>query len=331
MKIAYVMYPGGCYVGNQDGQKMQAIIWARGLEKYNHEIDFINPWEKYNWDEYDIIHVFGIGLWNYDFIHWGSRLNANFVFSPIIDSTTPIWKYKLATYCGIKKLRLYSQNYMLRKLKNDIKLFYSRSNYESSYLEKGYGISHNKIINLPLSYRFDNYKKIPKEKFCLFVGTITQERKNVLSLIKAAIKYNFKLVLVGNTGNKESFNKVRSLISDKKNIEIKGIVSDQELITLYNKAKVLALPSINEGVGLVALEAAVHGCDIVITEIGGPKEYYNNMAYTVNPYDIDDIGKKVILALNENKYQPQLRQYIINNYSLDHSISKLINSYKALL
>lgn len=46
-----------------------------------------------------------------------------------------------------------------------------------------------------------------------------------------------------------------------------------------------------EGVGIVAVDAAIYGCEIVITNIGGPKEYYDNMAYTVNPYNIDDIGK----------------------------------------
>ena len=49
------------------------------------------------------------------------------------------------------------------------------------------------------------------------------------------------------------------MIGDSTNIEILGFVSDDELISLYNRAKVFALPSINEGVGLVALEAAVHG------------------------------------------------------------------------
>ena len=100
MNIAYIMYPGACYMGAGDGSKMQAEIWIKELEKKGHHVERINPWGHYEWKSFDIIHVFGFGLWNYDMIHWGSGLNPNFVFSPIIDTNTPMWKYKLATHLG---------------------------------------------------------------------------------------------------------------------------------------------------------------------------------------------------------------------------------------
>jgi glycosyltransferase involved in cell wall biosynthesis len=87
---------------------------------------------------------------------------------------------------------------------------------------------------------------------------MTQPRKNVPRLIEAAKKYQFNLKLVGNKGNAESEKRIRALIGDSQNIEILGFISDEELSLLYDKAKVFALPSINEGVGLVALEAAMH-------------------------------------------------------------------------
>ena len=33
MNIAYIMYPGACYMGAGDGSKMQAEIWIEELEK----------------------------------------------------------------------------------------------------------------------------------------------------------------------------------------------------------------------------------------------------------------------------------------------------------
>lgn len=326
------MYPGACYMGAGDGSKMQAEIWAKELERKGHTVDRINPWEHYNWKNYDVIHVFGFGLWNYDMIHWGSSINPNFVFSPIIDTNTPIWKYKLATHFGCKKLRLFSQNYALRQLKQDIKLFFARTEYEADYLRKGYGISDDKIAIVPLSYREINYNpSIEKEPFCLFTGTMTQPRKNIPRLIEAAKRYGFNLKLVGNKGNAESEAKLRALIGDANNIEILGFVSDEELNLLYNRAKVFALPSINEGVGLAALEAAVCGCNIVITNLGGPKEYYERgSAELVNPYDVDDIGKAVIRALKNNHAQPHLRNNLINNYNVSTCVDKLIAYYQQL-
>ena len=326
------MYPGACYMGAGDGSKMQAEIWAKELERKGHTVDRINPWEHYNWKNYDVIHVFGFGLWNNDMIHWGSGINPNFVFSPIIDTNTPIWKYKLATHFGCKKLRLFSQNYALRLLKQDIKLFFARTEYEADYLRKGYGISDDKIAVIPLSYREINYdSSIEKETFCLFTGTMTQPRKNVPRLIEAAKKYGFILKLVGNKGNAESEAKLRSLIGDANNIEILGFVSDEELNSLYNRAKVFALPSINEGVGLAALEAAICGCNIVITKLGGPKEYYEKgSAELVNPYDVDDIGQAVLRALKNNYSQPQLRNTLTNKYNVSTCVDKLVAYYQQL-
>lgn len=333
MNIAYIMYPGACYMGSGDGSKMQAEIWIKALERKGHHVERINPWGHYDWKRFDIIHVFGFGLWNYDIIHWGSRLNPNFVFSPIIDTNTPIWKYRLATHFGCEKLRLFSQNYSLRKIKDDIKLFFARSEHEASYLREGYNISNNKIAIVPLSYRETNFNpQIKKEPFCLFVGTMTQPRKNVPRLIEAAKKYGFQLKLAGNTGNKESEKQLKLLIGDVQNIEILGFVSDEELTSLYNRAKVFALPSINEGVGLVAIEAAMHGCNIVITDLGGPKEYYpSGMAHLVNPYDIDNIGKAIMKAMDDNMSQPKLRDHIKNEYNVSSCTDLLIDYYKKLL
>ena len=333
MNIAYIMYPGACYLGAGDGSKMQAEIWIKELERKGHHVERINPWGHYDWQSFDIIHVFGFGLWNYDIIHWGHELNPNFVFSPIIDTNTPMWKYRIATHLGCSKIRLFSQNYALRQMRNDVKLFFARTKYEANYLNQGYSIHEEKIAIVPLSYREDNYDpSIQKDAFCMFAGTMTQPRKNVPNLILAAKKYGFKLILVGNKGNAESEAKLRSMIGDAQNIEIKGFVSDEELISLYNHAKVFALPSLNEGVGLVALEAAIHGCNIVITSLGGPKEYYKEgTVQIVNPYSVDEIGKGVLQALEDNSSQPKLREHLINEYNVSKCTDLLIQSYQKVI
>ncbi|MCM1140875.1 MAG: glycosyltransferase [Muribaculum sp.] len=90
------------------------------------------------------------------------------------------------------------------------------------------------------------------------------------------------------------------------------------------------MPSIIEGVGLTALEAAHYGCDIVITNIGGPKEYYGDYAYLVNPYNIDDIGQQIVNALNSTK-QPSLKEYLNKTSSMEVTIDLLERSYKELI
>ena len=80
---------------------------------------------------------------------------------------------------------------------------------------------------------------------------------------------------------------------------------------------------------MVALDAAVAGCQIVLTDVGGPKEYYNGLATTVDPYDIDAIGSAIIQSMESNEDQPMdLRNYVINEYSIRSISSKIIGAYE---
>ena len=79
---------------------------------------------------------------------------------------------------------------------------------------------------------------------------------------------------------------------------------------------------------MVAVEAASYGCDIVVTNIGGPKEYYNGMAYIINPYDIDEIGRSIVKALQETQFQPSLQKHIISEFNLHHCVENMVKEYK---
>lgn len=89
-----------------------------------------------------------------------------------------------------------------------------------------------------------------------------------------------------------------------------------------------ALPSTMEGVGIVALDAAYYGCEIVITHIKGPKEYYHGQCLEVNPFSVKDIGLAIVKFLNgEVVYQPELSQMIAQRYSQSQLAQNLIRTY----
>ena len=52
---------------------------------------------------------------------------------------------------------------------------------------------------------------------------------------------------------------LRNLIGTAKNIEYVGTLSEDSLKDYYRRAKVFALPSYSEGVGMVAMEATDYG------------------------------------------------------------------------
>ena len=223
--------------------------------------------------------------------------------------------------------------YQIRK-ELRVKKVLTRSHFETEYLNKRFHVPKGRMELIPLSYSnyCVPYEKCEKEDFCLHISSIYQSRKNVIRLIEAAKKYNFKLVLAGNKGSEEQFRSIKEAIGSSQNIKVLGFVSEEEKIDLYKRAKVFALPSISEGVGIVAVDAAYHGCEIVITDIPGPKEYYQGQCLEVNPFNVDAIGNSVLSFINgKTKFQPQLEEYIAKEYSGKRIAQELIKVYSRLV
>ena len=329
MKIAYIMPVGTSLTGKADGVRMQALIWREALVKRGHQVDLIEAWGEYDWASYDAIHLFSQGCWLF-MIEELSGKNPKVVVSPIIDTNVPRWKYRLASYWGCHRLRIESQNYVMRRQSQFTSRFLARSQYEKDYIKCCTYMDDAHIDIVPLSYRLEaTAERVPKEKFCFHISQFTSDRKNVMRLMEAAVKYGFQLVVAGSRGSAEAFAPFKEMADKHDNITILGYLTDEELESYYNRAKVFALPSLFEGVGLVALEAAMHHCDIVLTNLGGPKEYYGGHAHLVNPYSVDEIGRAVTEALNAEE-NVALYDFVKANSSLDHCVELLEECYKRL-
>lgn len=331
MRIGYICNQSTCVSGASNGIRMQALIWRDALVQRGHDVVLINTWDVYDWKSFDVVHAFSFGD-SISFLHELKKRGIKTVCSPIIDSNSNKFFYKLGTFVGCNRLRLSSPGFNLRKQSKYVDLFLARSEYEAGYIRDCYDVPSSKVKVVPLSYRSEsmNIDLSVKEDFCFHCSSITQGRKNVMRLILAAIKYKFKLVLAGSTGSESSFAPFKKLIEENDNIQCLGFVSEDQLKDLYRRAKVFALPSLLEGVGLVALEAAMHGCDIVLTNIGGPKEYFSSeLAYLVDPYSVDEIGEAVCNALQNTK-QPELMNYVRDKYALEKCIDNLLAFYSHL-
>lgn len=333
MRIAYILYPEAVVLNKANGIRNQALKWATILEaNTNAKVDLISTWDSVNWDIYDIIHIFGGDQW-LGFISDLRRFNSNVVFSPILDSITPLWQNKLLALLGVKGYH-HAQN-IYKHYVSQFKSIFVRSLYEGKYFSYCYGISDEKLKLVPISHeipiQYQNSSLEERENFCLHISTLYQGRKNVLRLIEAAKKFHFELVLCGSIGGEGQGDKIYKAIENCKFIKYLGFISDEELISMYQRTKVFALPSINEGVGIVALNAGVCGANVVITKNGGPREYFHGLAYEVNPYSIDSIGRSVIKAMNDRTSQPKLREHLLSNFSEEAIANKLYNAYQEIV
>ena len=326
MKIAIIMC--GTAVEAGGGVRIQGLMWRDGLYNLGHQVDLINFWESYHWESYDAIIVLQHFGCFYDIVSQIYKHNPNIIVAPIIDPAPnmSIRKYRFyAKYMRFAEIiGLSSNNIHLYNGSKFVSLFLTRSNIETEYLSRAFDVPVNKIRIVPLSLRFKPLTLMPqKEDFCFHVSRLAAPNKNVARLIEASKIYNFNLKLAGVLHGDSEKEWLIKLIGDCTNIEYVGELSDQDLINYYKRAKVFALPSTMEGVGMVALEAAGHGCEVVLTNIEGPKDYFQSNAKIIDPYDVHSIGKAVLECLNVGYSQPSLLKYINENYTLNACAKKL--------
>ena len=329
MRIAYIL-PLGTIVSNKsNGIRMQAAVWAEEVRKLGHTVELIDIWGDCDWKAFDVIHIFGIFPEVDDLIRVLSRKTRGaFVYSPIID-TNRSWRLsKLASYAEFPPLHMISPWSVLRRASRHPISFLARSEYERTYIHKALSVEKERIHKVMLPFRFSDPQEHSREDFCLHVSILSGPHKNVRRLISAAIKYGFRLELAGKCGSREFQAFIDDTVKKHGNIRYRGWISDDELRQLYASAKCFALPSLFEGVGLVALDAAACGCDIVMTDRGAPKEYYNGMAKLVDPESVDEIGKSVKAILDGDSRQPELGEYIRENHSAAASALTLIRAYE---
>ena len=132
--------------------------------------------------------------------------------------------------------------------------------------------------------------------FFLSVGTI-EPRKNLLRVFEAfragrrASHFDWPLIVVGASGWKSSreHEMLDELIKDG-SARYLDYVTDDTLLTLYASAGALVFPSLYEGFGLPALEAAACGCPVITSERSAMAEFAPQQTLFVNPEDVSSIS-----------------------------------------
>lgn len=139
----------------------------------------------------------------------------------------------------------------------------------------------------------------------LYVGDFTPN-KNVLSIIKCVAQLkeegtNIKLTLVGGGGTNSKTVMDRLKNCDKKIVQFhKSTTNKDDLLSYYRENDLFIMPSFKETFGIVYLEAMSQGLPILYSQGQGVDGYFPNHppGYAVNPYKIEDIKSKILIAYN---------------------------------
>ena len=172
-------------------------------------------------------------------------------------------------------------------------------------------------------------KKYGVRDFILCVGRI-ESRKNQLMLLKALEHVDIPVVLVGG-GVEYQPDYVAAVKGFRRKGEtlVLGRLSDEMLASAYAAAKVHALVSWYELPGLVSLEAAQHGCNVVATLNGTSKDNLGDSAFYADPSDWNSV-KNAVLAAYHTPFQSEILSAIAPN-RWDTASDKLVALIESLI
>jgi glycosyltransferase involved in cell wall biosynthesis len=177
---------------------------------------------------------------------------------------------------------------------------------------------------------------IPREPIVLSVGAI-QRRKNIVRLVDAfeQLDSGWKLVLAGSFGFDSEVARERIQRSPRKqDIQVLGYVTDSQLEDLYQRASILAFPSLDEGFGMPVLDAMARGVPVLTSNVSAMPEVAGDAALLVDPTDVQSIADGLCrLATNADLRDTLIRAGIARakNFTWEKSVEATWNVYQELL
>ena len=338
------------------GITVQVLATAKNLSELGIDAVVHLTNEKINYNEFDLLHFFDITR-PANILYHIKKSTKPFVLSPILINYSEYDKQHRKGLSGIifrtfppsaneylkaisrwllKKDSLQSKNYLWKGHTDSIQDILQRtemilpnSQHEYDQLKalyhfnKPYTIVPNGIDDI-LFHPDGPFLKDDKLVLC---AARIEGIKNQFNLIKALNNTDFKLILIGDPSpnQKKYYNSCKKVAA--KNIEFIPRVSQDELKSYYQNAKVHILPSWFETCGLSSLEAAAMGCNIVISDKGYSREYFEDDAFYCDPGSPESIYDAVKKA-SERPYPKTLQEKISINYTWKQAAIRTLEAYK---
>ena len=326
------------------GVRMQAIKTADHLNKLGVTIHFYNPWDKTDPAAYDLIHIFLAGNETLTMARLLSNMSCKLAVSPVFYTrrSAPVIRQAINMQSIANKLfkGIFSDYSIKASVCKSADIVLPNTQSEADLIRDGFEITGDRIHVIPNGVDADFADSSPDlfestyhvRNFTLFVGDASARRKNLLNLLQRHTTSDHPLVIIGKFDRSSYSQRCLEIINNRENVLYMGQVAHEDpmLASAYAAASVFTLPSLFETPGIAALEAALAGCRIAITNVGGTQEIFGNHADYIDPENSSTI-MQAIRAAHAKSEDDALKKDIMQNYIWEIVANKTFTVYKTLI
>jgi glycosyltransferase involved in cell wall biosynthesis len=171
----------------------------------------------------------------------------------------------------------------------------------------------------------------------IFTLSSLDPRKNLKSLIRAYRQLGLKdvkLVVAGGE-NQAVFGKhafdLRAVTKEDPNIQFTGYLSDDQVVGLYQNARLFVYPSVYEGFGFPPLEAMACGCPVVASNSSSLPEALGSAASYTDTKNIDELAATILKVLNEPRTaHAKARTEQVQKYSWEKTAAAILSAVEVV-
>lgn len=326
------------------GVRMQSTKTAIHLKKLGVTIDLFNPWDETDLAAYDLIHLFLASNETLTIANRLRGLNCKLVVSPVFFTrrSASIIRQSIAIerIAGRMVKGIFSDYSIKAFVCKAADLVLPNTASEAGLIRDGFGIPDENITVVPngVDSRFLGASpelfrsEYDVKNFTLFVGDASARRKNVLTLLQQHTPTDKPLVIIGKFDQSDYSRRCIEMINSRENVLYLGPLThdDPMLASAYAAADVFTLPSQFETPGIAALEAALAGCKIAITNVGGTREVFGNHAAYIDPENKTSIMRAIRNA-HEKPGDGSLKNRILENYTWESTAKQTLEAYKRII
>lgn len=203
----------------------------------------------------------------------------------------------------------------------------------ADYLEKATGIDGVYAISCGLNV--SNYRPVlgkRSDPYALFLGRVEQEKhiEELLYAMKRFAPGELRAIIAGAGDDRGRLEKITRDLGLTDRVEFRGLVGDQELVTLFSEAAIFVMPSTAELQSIATMEAMASALPVVAANAMALPHLVHDgeNGFLYEPRDIDGLASamRTVLESSEARYREFQQESL--RIVADHDIATTLDRFE---